>query len=74
MDVGLRPGEKMYEELLISGEEIATKNPKIYKSIEEFPNSETIDQIVQKIKLTIENNDHEEMIAIFKTYVEGYKT
>ncbi|MDA9306889.1 polysaccharide biosynthesis protein [Gammaproteobacteria bacterium] len=74
LDVGLRPGEKMYEELLISGEEIATKNPKIYKSIEEFPNSETIDQIVQKIKLTIENNDHEEMIAIFKTYVEGYKT
>ena len=72
LDVGLRPGEKMYEELLISGEEIATKNPKIYKSIEKFPNSETIDQIVQKIKLTIENNDHEEMIAIFKTYVEGY--
>ena len=74
LDVGLRPGEKMFEELLISGEEIATKNPKIYKSIEKFPNSETIDQIVQKIKLTIENNDHEEMIAIFKTYVEGYKT
>ena len=74
LDVGLRPGEKMYEELLISGEEIATKNPKIYKSIEKFPNSETIDQIVQKIKLTIENNDHEEMIGIFKAYVEGYKT
>ena len=72
LDVGLRPGEKMYEELLISGEEIATENPKIYKSIEQFPDLETIDQIVQQIKLTIENNDHEEMIAIFKTYVEGY--
>ncbi|MDB9830068.1 polysaccharide biosynthesis protein [Gammaproteobacteria bacterium] len=74
LDVGLRPGEKMYEELLISGEKIPTKNQKIYKSIEQFPNLETIDQIVRQIKLAIDNNDHKEMITIFKTYVEGYKT
>ena len=74
LDVGLRPGEKMYEELLISGEKIPTENKKIYKSIEQFPNLETIDQIVRQIKLAIDNNDHKEMITIFKTYVEGYKT
>ena len=74
LDVGLRPGEKMYEELLISGEKIPTKNQKIYKSIEQFPSLETIDQIVRQIKLAIDNNDHKEMITIFKTYVEGYKT
>ena len=72
IDVGLRPGEKMYEELLISGEEIATKNPKIYKSIEQFPDLETIHQIVQQIQLAIDNNDHQTMITIFQTYVEGY--
>ena len=72
IDVGLRPGEKMYEELLISGEEIATKNPKIYKSIEQFPDLETIHQIVQQIQLAIDNNDHQAMITIFQTYVEGY--
>ena len=71
-EVGLRPGEKMYEELLISGEEIATKNPKIYKSIEQFPNLETIYQIVQQIQLAIDNNDHQAMITIFQTHVEGY--
>jgi len=74
LDVGLRPGEKMYEELLISGEKIPTENKKIYKSIEQFPNLETIDQIVRQIKLAIDNNDYKEMITIFKTYVEGYKT
>ena len=74
VDVGLRPGEKMYEELLISGEEISTANPKIYKSIEQFPDLDTIDEIVRQIKSIIKNNDHEEMIAIFQTYVEGYKT
>ena len=72
IDVGLRPGEKMFEELLISGEEIATKNPKIYKSIEQFPDLETIHQIVQQIQLAIDNNDHQAMITIFQTYVEGY--
>ena len=74
VNVGLRPGEKMYEELLISGEEIATDNPKIYKSIEQFPNQEIITHIVKQIKLAIDNNDHKEMIAILKTYVEGYNT
>jgi len=62
----------MYEELLISGEEIATKNPKIYKSIEQFPDLETIHQIVQQIQLAIDNNYHQAMITIFQTHVEGY--
>ena len=37
VEVGLRPGEKMYEELLISGEQLPTDNPKIFKSMENFP-------------------------------------
>ena len=36
VEVGLRPGEKMYEELLISGSELKTENPKIYKATESF--------------------------------------
>ncbi len=74
IDVGLRPGEKMFEELLISGEEIATENPKIYKSIEQFPSLETITMIVTQIKLAIDTNDHQAMTAILKTYVEGYNS
>ena len=74
IDVGLRPGEKMFEELLISGEEIPTENPKIYKSIEQFPSLETITMIVTQIKLAIDTNDHQAMTAILKTYVEGYNS
>ena len=36
LEVGLRPGEKMFEELLISGSEIKTKNQKIFKANESF--------------------------------------
>ena len=73
-DVGLRPGEKMYEELLISGEEIATENSKIFKSIERFPTIEVINQTIEDIRIAIKNNDHKAVITIFKNHVEGYKS
>ena len=34
LEIGLRPGEKMFEELLISGDQLPTSNSKIFKSIE----------------------------------------
>ena len=71
-DVGLRPGEKMYEELLISGAEIATENPKIFKSIEHFPVNDVINQTIEEIKLAIANHDHKKIRTIFATHVEGY--
>jgi FlaA1/EpsC-like NDP-sugar epimerase len=73
-DVGLRPGEKMYEELLISGAEIATENPKIFKSIEQFPANDVINQTIDEIKLAIAKNDYKTIITIFKTHVEGYSS
>ena len=73
-DVGLIPGEKMYEELLISGEEIATENPKIFKSIEHFPVNDVINQTIEEIKLAIANHDHKKIRTIFATHVEGYSS
>jgi FlaA1/EpsC-like NDP-sugar epimerase len=73
-DVGLRPGEKMYEELLISGEEIPTENSKIYKSNEEFPAIEVINQTIEDIKFAIKKNDYKTIITIFQSHVEGYKS
>ena len=73
-DVGLRPGEKMYEELLISGAQIATENPKIFKSIEQFPANDVINQTIEEIKLAIANHDHKKIRTIFATHVEGYSS
>ena len=64
----------MYEELLISGEEIATENPKIFKSIEQFPTNDVINQTIEEIKLAIANHDHNKIITIFATHVEGYSS
>ena len=72
IEVGLRPGEKMYEELLISGDQMPTKNPKIFKSMEKFPSLASMRPLIENIKIAISDDDHDKLIAIFKDNVEGY--
>ena len=72
VEVGLRPGEKMYEELLIAGEKLATPNPKIFKSMEEFPNLEILEPIMADLKEAITNNNHAAIINLFNSHIEGY--
>tara|TARA_B100001564_G_scaffold305029_1_gene273835 strand:+ start:698 stop:2593 length:1896 start_codon:yes stop_codon:yes gene_type:complete len=72
IEVGLRPGEKMYEELLISGEQSPTSHPKIFKSMEKFPSFNIMDSILKEIEHSIKNFDHDRLIRILKQNVEGY--
>jgi FlaA1/EpsC-like NDP-sugar epimerase len=71
-EIGLRPGEKLYEELLISGKEGKTPNPKIFKSIEPYPEASTLDNILNEIYELAEINDYKKIIEILKSHVEGY--
>ena len=72
-EVGLRPGEKLYEELLISGAEIKTSNSKIFKTIEKYPSKEKLETIVQDLEKFIISNDVSMIKKILKDYVEGFK-
>ena len=73
LEIGLRPGEKMYEELLISGEQLATSNSKIFKSMEKFPPPEKMLLLLNELQDSIANNSHQEIIKIFQNNVEGYR-
>ena len=70
---GLRPGEKLYEELLISGSEIKTSNEKIFKSIEEFLSKDKLDQALKDLNDCIVMNDVKNIREILIKNVEGYK-
>jgi FlaA1/EpsC-like NDP-sugar epimerase len=72
IEVGLRPGEKMYEELLISGEQESTSNPKIFKTMEGFPPLNEMELLVEEIKSAINTDSTDGLINIFKENVEGY--
>lgn len=72
-EIGLRPGEKLYEELLISGSEIKTSNEKIFKSIEEFLSKDKLDQALKDLNDYIVMNDVKNIREILIKNVEGYK-
>ena len=73
-EVGLRPGEKLFEELLISGEEIKTSNEKIFKSNENFLSKNELDTALNALEKAIDENDHFKIKEILKNTVEGYST
>jgi FlaA1/EpsC-like NDP-sugar epimerase len=72
-EIGLRPGEKLYEELLISGKELKTPNNKIFKSIENFPENDVLIDIIDQLKEKININDVIGIKNILKNHIEGYK-
>jgi UDP-N-acetylglucosamine 4,6-dehydratase len=73
-EVGLRPGEKLFEELLISGKEIKTPNEKVFKSNEKFLSIEELNISINDLKKAINQNDYIKIKEILKNNVEGYLT
>jgi len=72
LEVGLRPGEKLYEELLISGSEIRTNNKKIFKANESFIQQKELLPILDEMQKCIKTYDNEGIINILSKHVEGY--
>jgi len=71
--IGLRPGEKLYEELLLSDLPIKTKHPKIFKSKEPFIEIDKLIKEMNNLKKLIEENDLNNIIEKLKTLVPDYK-
>ena len=55
--VGLRPGEKLYEELLIEDAPIETGHPRIRKAIEDFLPPDTLDEKLFLIREAVNSRD-----------------
>jgi FlaA1/EpsC-like NDP-sugar epimerase len=69
---GLRPGEKLYEELLIGDNPIRTTQPKIMRAHEEFLEWDVLENKLNNLSNALENNDVEEIIRILKDIVKEY--
>mgnify|MGYP006085470051 CR=1 FL=1 len=72
LEVGLRPGEKMYEELLISGSEVGTENKKIFKATETFINYDDLQPILDEMQISITNYNADGILSILTKNVEGF--
>ena len=72
-EIGLRPGEKLYEELLIDGNPEKTIHPRVFKSHEDFLSWSELELKVQQISQAIEKNDDQALVALLKELVSGYQ-
>ena len=71
---GLRPGEKLYEELLINAESIPTENPLIFRAIENFIEYDLLFKEIELLKNKIKMKDINECIKILKKLVPEWET
>lgn len=70
---GLRPGEKLYEELLIDAENVEkTDHERILKSYEKYYRYLEISEIFIQLKNYKYRDDLNELFKILKKYVDGY--
>ena len=67
--LGLRDGEKMNEELLIGSNSSPTIHPLIYRAFEDVVMIKNIENILQKLYLSIEKNDKKTLYKIIKELV-----
>lgn len=69
---GLRPGEKLYEELLLGENVLGTGHPKIMRAEEVFLTETVLDKHLSELRLACENNDCERIQQILLEAVSGF--
>lgn len=70
--VGTRPGEKLYEELLISDDDLQTEHPCIRCAQEEFMPWQALSQVLKQLQAAIEASDEAAVITILEKTVHGF--
>ena len=69
---GLRPGEKLYEELLIGENDSSTQHPLIKSANEESLSWESLQQYIKQFEAVVESNDVERSRALLVESVQGF--
>ena len=69
---GLRPGEKLYEELLIGGDVVGSEHPKIMRAHEEKLPSRQLEKILCDMELAHKRNDVHKGRLLLEQAVTGF--
>jgi len=70
---GLRPGEKLYEELLIGGNVSKTDNPMILRAEEEMLAWDDLKLILDELELAVDSGDQGKLRQLLIKAVPGFK-
>jgi FlaA1/EpsC-like NDP-sugar epimerase len=72
--IGLRPGEKMEEELTLNGELTGTRYPKIFCAREETLSEIEVAAVLHGLRGALSASDSSAALAVVRRWVEGYKS
>jgi FlaA1/EpsC-like NDP-sugar epimerase len=70
--VGLRRGEKLYEELLIGENTTGTSHPRVFKNSEPILPYEELTTALERLEDAIQRMDETELQELLRATVEGY--
>ena len=70
---GLRPGEKLYEELLIGENTLPTPHPKILRAKEKYLTEKEMRKVLKELRSAVKKLDVSAIRATLYKCVEGYK-
>ena len=70
---GLRPGEKLYEELLVDSNSQETEHTKIMRAREKYISKEAIESGMKDLFEALNRNDQRRFRTILTKTIEGYK-
>jgi FlaA1/EpsC-like NDP-sugar epimerase len=73
-EIGLRPGEKLYEELLIDGDIEKTSHPKIFKSHEKFLSWNALNVRLHDLQSALAYSDEKTLLTLLRELVPGYQS
>ena len=71
--VGLRPGEKLYEELLLGNNPQKTQHPRIMKANEKFLPWRELEPLITELRVAAENGDVIKIRTLLKLLVPEYE-
>ena len=69
---GLRPGEKLYEELLIGSDVVQSEHPRIMQAKESRLSFEAVLDCIEVIKKARAKQDEKVVKALLFKYIDGY--
>ncbi|PID82614.1 MAG: nucleoside-diphosphate sugar epimerase [Clostridiales bacterium] len=73
VEIGLRPGEKMFEEILINEKDSKTKYEKIYIEERENISLEYVENTIEKVKKAVDTLSNDDLVYFLVELVSSYE-